>query len=428
MRRVLFTFSENAIKEALQTVHEANRELLHITQQSQYLEPMRQKRRSKSRMADLRLVRKHAISLYQAFITGKVWKCGCTNNHMASLRLESRPVALEEVNIDAASDIRFRILLSKQERDRPWAISECQEVEVIPSLIKKPLNDINVGLQTISMSKRVRFSPESASIPTEDLSQRLPIRNHCGSIVDLCSTLCASNEHKKAIGFIMDLEDDDHKHHLHRIDTTDSSEAQSKSLCDLLSSPCRESPKDRLLRGDRLRIAVTLASSVLQLYGTSWLKSQWSSNDILFHESNTKAKDQNHSSIYLSWKLCKEDRSPPCSFPCRNHTDRIEILLALGLTLVELCFGKTLAEMYDSADGGPNEEIMRINTACRMLGSVDGEMGIPYGDAVRRCLYQPFDVRDMDLDNEELQQKVFDGIVNPLIENLNYFRGKTKIH
>ena len=48
-------------------------------------------------------------------------------------------------------------------------------------------------------------------------------------------------------------------------------------------------------------------------------------------------------------------------------------------------------------------------------------MGIEYGDVVRRCLYQPFDVRELSLDIEEVQQKVLDDIVNPLVVSLNAF-------
>lgn len=107
---------------------------------------------------------------------------------------------------------------------------------------------------------------------------------------------------------------------------------------------------------------------------------------------------------------------------------RSQVLFALGLTLIELCFGRTLAKMRKPEDIVETDETRtKIRAAHRLLNSVYSEMGTSYGDVVRRCLYQPFDMRDMSLDNEDLQQKVFDDIVTPLIEDLNNFSGQSRI-
>ena len=106
---------------------------------------------------------------------------------------------------------------------------------------------------------------------------------------------------------------------------------------------------------------------------------------------------------------------------------RSQVLFALGLTLIELCFGKTLAEMHAPEDGDPNDADTQTRTAYRRYHDVYSEMGTSYGDAVRRCLHQPFDVRDMSLDNEELQEKVFDDIVTPLNDDLINFNGRSRI-
>lgn len=429
MKRIKVTLSKNVHKEALEMIDKANKDLRDITHQNIYLEPIRQKRRSKRPLAELKLVKKHATSLYQVLITGKAWKCSCKMLHMASLRLESRPEALEAVNPDIAPKLKFRILLStSQGRDSPWVTSQWQEVEVIPSLDKKVPSAISVGPRT--STKAVRFGPDPVAITTANIPQKPATDHDCGSIVDMCSTLCASQKSKQAIGFLVDEEDDKHKHYLYRANTTIGPETRSKSLVDLLNSSGHGSSSTPLLRSDRLRIAVTLASSVLQLDGTSWLKSQWSSKDIFFHEKNIQASKPNYSYPYLSWKLCKTDGHLPGSFNSvlrGNWVVRSEVLFALGLTLIELCFGKTLAEMHAPEDGNPNEVTTEMNTAHRLCNSVYNEMGTSYGDAVRRCLYQPFDVRDMSLDNEELQQKVFDDIVTPLNDDLTNFNGRSRI-
>ena len=45
-----------------------------------------------------------------------------------------------------------------------------------------------------------------------------------------------------------------------------------------------------------------------------------------------------------------------------------------------------------------------------------------YGDVVRRCLTQLFDVRVLNMDLEEVQKKVYIDIVAPLVENQKYLK------
>ena len=421
--------SKNLYKDILDTIDKANKDLLDITHQNVYLEPIRQKRRSKRLLVELKLIRRHATSLYQVLVLGKAWKCSCRLLHMASLRLELRPNGLETTSADISSTVRFRILLStRQEEDSPWVTSQWHEVEIIPSLDKEVPNVIN--FRPPDFSPRVRFNPNITSITTAHLSQEAAIDHDCELIADMCSTLCARNEPKKIIGFLVDEEDNKHKHYLYRAHTTIGPETRSKSLCDLLARSERGPQGALLSRNDRLRIAVTLASSVLQLDGTSWLQPKWSSKDIFFHEKNNQADNPSYLYPYMSWKRCMSADNVSVSLDslfCRNYAIRSEVLFALGLTPIELCFGNTIAEMYDPEDGDPNEVDIEMRIAHRLCNSVYSEMGTSYGDVVRRCLYQPFDVRDMSLDNEELQQRVFDDIITPLNDDLLNFNGKARI-
>ncbi len=423
------TLSKNLYKGILESIDRANKELRDITHQNIYLEPIRRKRRSKRPLAELKLIRKHATSLYQVLVTGKSWNCSCKMLHMASLRLESRSDALKASNMDTVPKVRFRILLSiRKEEDSPRVTSQWQEVEIIPSLDGKLSGTINVRPE--SPIRGVRFGPDTTCTGTAGHSQEPAFDHDCGSIADICSTLCGNHEPEKPIGFLVDEEDDMHKHFFYRTNTTLGPETRSNSLGDLLSHSGHGPQSGPLSRSDRLRIAVTLASSVLQLDGTSWLKSQWSSKDIYFHEKNNQANSPDYSYPYMSWKRCMTDDSIPISLPSLlrvSYMIRSEVLFALGLTLIELCFGKTLAEMYVLEDGHLIDESTETKTAYRLCNSVYDEMGTSYGDAVRRCLYQPFDVRDMSLDNEELQQKVFDEIFTPLNDDWLNFNGKSRI-
>lgn len=177
-----------------------------------------------------------------------------------------------------------------------------------------------------------------------------------------------------------------------------------------------------------MQIAVTLASSVLQLSGTSWLKASWNSCDIFFHNKDGQPSLSEQLYPYLSWQACCCDALPPVEqLRLDNHMIRSEALLALGMTLVELCFGRTLAEMRKPEDVITNETATRLRTATRLYNRVYSEMGTAYGDVVRRCLFQTFDVRELSLDIEEVQQKVLDDVVTPLVEDLNSFNRDIRV-
>lgn len=98
---------------------------------------------------------------------------------------------------------------------------------------------------------------------------------------------------------------------------------------------------------------------------------------------------------------------------------RSDALLALGLTLDELCFGRTLPEMRKPEDIDSDETATRFKTATRLQSRVYDEVGLRYGDVLRRCLFPLFDVRELGLDLEDVQQKVLDNVVAPLVEDLN---------
>ena len=430
--RIKATLSKNVYKELLNDIDKTNKDIREITHQNVYLEPLRKKRQSRRPIADLKLIRKHAASLYQVFVTGKAWKCGCKSHHLASLRLDPRSQTLEGTVKASASAYRFRILLSTSENGQspPKIQSQWHEIEVAPSFGDNQVMNKTIDIVSNVPQKSVRFASVShvgaATVQPKPLTHQ-----ECDLIADICSALYVPQDiNKKAIGFLVDEEDQEHKHYVYRADTGIGPESQSNSLGELLGAAQPEFSTGSLSRGDRLQIAVTLASSILQLEGTSWLESEWTSNDIYFHKKDRRASDESYLHPYLPWKPCKSHGAAPCAqatTKLEHLMDRCQVLFALGLTLVELCFGRTLLAMQRPEDHDASPEKTKYMTARRLLNPVYSEMGTSYGDVVRRCLFQPFDVRDMSLGNEMLQQKVFDDVVIPLTEDLNNFNGRLKI-
>ncbi|KAL8665548.1 MAG: hypothetical protein Q9168_007679 [Polycauliona sp. 1 TL-2023] len=421
MQRVKLTFSKSVYKDLLDDIRRANQDLREFTHQNIALEPKKHQRRAKSALADLRLVRRHAASLHQVLINDKTWKCKCGMHHLASLRLEARPTA------DATKAPAFRILLSVAKSDETAGITQWQDIEILPSLNNQTL--IQQSPSSLP-SGRVRFAPVNKKVDTKAQQSQTHLKRNPKYIEDFCSALCAPDRQEREIGLLIDEVNERQEHKILRANTIRGLPTSSRSLEDLLQTT-KHMGADSLSRKDRLRIAVILASSVLQLDGTSWLKSGWSSNDIYFHYKDGHISQQPQPQPYLSWqRCCNTDVS--CSMEtlrvASNHMIRNEVLLALGLTLVELCFGRTLTDMRKPEDIATSDEVAtRVATATRLHSRVYDEMGGPYGDVVRRCLFQLFDVRELRLDIEEVQQKVFDTVITPLVDDLDNFNGVVSI-
>ena len=134
MRRLKLTFSRSVYKELLDDIRRANQDLREFTHQNIALEPVKQKRRSRRPIADLRLVRRHAASLYQVLMTDQAWNCTCNMYHLASLRLEARPSMLEK-EMNLAQRHAFRILLSvaKDATDTTSTV-HWKAIEILPSV------------------------------------------------------------------------------------------------------------------------------------------------------------------------------------------------------------------------------------------------------------------------------------------------------
>ncbi|MCJ1415193.1 hypothetical protein MMC32_001524 [Xylographa parallela] len=175
-----------------------------------------------------------------------------------------------------------------------------------------------------------------------------------------------------------------------------------------------------LCRGDRLNLALTIASSVLQLYKTPWLRDYWDKNDIIISGDHiTNVREQ----VYVSVSFpagTNEGSRLMNKFPGRNVT-----LFALSIVLIEICLGQSLESLRSPEDPldseGRADGLTNWSTAKRMENAVYREAGSRYGDTVRRCLYCEFDRRDTNLENDTFRQAVYDGVVTPLEDDVKEF-------
>ena len=279
------------------------------------------------------------------------------------------------------------------------------------------------GKKGVSFVAQSLASPLLTPAPAPEYPPLGPIDNICAKIYRLDAA-------EERIGYLHEEVYPEYRHHVYLTDAKVGSNFRTTSL-DRLLDPAEQGPLQSLLsRRQRLNIAAILASSVLQLDQTSWLKSQWNSSDIYFYYRDDDAVLTSRPTFPPPHVACRLSDSniepnhalkPPLP---RAQQARSETLLTLGLALVELCFARTLEKMQIPEDVDQNKNLTRLNTAKRKLDEVDTEIGGHYGDVVRRCLYCSFDVRNASLDDEKFEQDVFENVVTPLIEDIEVFDGK----
>ena len=112
MKRLSLVFSRGTIAETLDEFDRKDRELQEFTHENKELETVRRKRRSPCPHEKFRLIRNHATSLYNIFVTGSSWSYDCKTRHTASLHLESRSERAGIQNGDDGSVAKFQVLLS----------------------------------------------------------------------------------------------------------------------------------------------------------------------------------------------------------------------------------------------------------------------------------------------------------------------------
>jgi hypothetical protein len=177
-------------------------------------------------------------------------------------------------------------------------------------------------------------------------------------------------------------------------------------------------------RKDRLKLAVTLASSVLQLHETPWLDQNWGKDSIFFvNKPGVTVYDQPFVSSNFSHTGPVVAPDIPRAMNCiiRNQS-----LYALGVTLIELWYGKPVSDLYKDEDGPRNtgrpqiDLMAEFNTAYRLVEDLYNEAGGKYGDVVRRCIRCDFDCRANNLEDNHFQKEVYQGVVAQLKENYEY--------
>lgn len=202
------------------------------------------------------------------------------------------------------------------------------------------------------------------------------------------------------------------------------------TLNELLDKPPLVNGKPaKLSKKERYSLAVTLASSTLQLNNTPWFSDQFGAKDIQFHRTSVGPRLIDIEHPYVTSKLVELSKDALASQKPRAFHNKNTVLLALAVALLELYFGVS-AEKHQEFEHGHTNQPFPPNPwmLCAMAyewTEVEREnLSAAFLSAVTHCL-RCFNDPGASLQDSDFLQAAVEGIVLPLQEELSQFLGKT---
>jgi hypothetical protein len=253
----------------------------------------------------------------------------------------------------------------------------------------------------------------------QPIKANIPQQGHiCSATDDFCSSLCITEaelikeptKSKWTTTGMISSHLDDPFHYIMHASTKIPSPTPPKPLKEVIS---------QISRHDCLHIAAGLACGVIQYCG-NWLKSRWDSSDVHL-TAHKDGCDILLDSVYLSWPLSIPNTDTDSKTVPTIRQGNNNLLLPLGLALVELSLGKSLGSLLRPEDEDWDTERTRRNTASRLVPKVYLESGVPYGEAVESCLSWS-SAHSLCVDRG-VEGRVFERIISPLLRDLVNFEG-----
>ena len=406
-----------------------NTSLAKLTEQCAALDLARA---SRSRLPNFDRVQAYASSIFSTLEKGL--RGNCKASHRASLYMINMGNETGSTRIPSSindDNATFRVVLrhnfTLQQQSTPqWMIEEA-EVKMMDSIattIQQPPSLATLPGQRDKGKKITRFQEPKEPSPAVQNSS-IQQQQNVEEIIDLCASIQRFRAVQCGIclGYMLDAQNA-RRHGLYwpsnrLVDTTSF---DSLSLGEILAEQGKRQDL-RLSIADSRRLAPMLALGILQLHDTPWLGEQLTRNNItLFTRSGKVLAHHPFVSADLQDKVPTQitgQLKPGSCAVVRN-----EILFALGVVLIELCFRQPFEDFRAPEDLNPDgtrHAASDFLTATRLLDEVYETAGIRYGDAVRRCILCEFDQRKTSLKDDTFRRAVYVNVVTVLEEEVRQF-------
>jgi len=451
LKKGKLALNRSAYQDLLLRMRECNRAISTLTEQNRQLTPTR---RSRSRYDHFRAIRDSAKEVYKALCAS--FSCSCVS-HSINWQLDVP---------HSPRHAQFRVITATEWLDntpeKVKASKAYHEIELRPAeegRLEKEQEPSSMPVAEKKAKKALRFIDDLGD-PKSGIIQFDFVRGHFSSTTTLMqnstSTLVSAKDLSISIrGPRLDVRIDDFCQRL----SASSFECQTKCLGYLgaadqlryevfplsswriheekpvsltlasLLAQARTASVTTLSLHDRLQLAKSVATGVLQLYNSPLLQSAWTKEDIAF----VPWTDRPYRKAYISKRTSTaEDTTRQTKVPpyIHNHT-----IFSLGILLIEICLGRALGDLRTLEDCNSEAEMDKPSaatdyaTAIRLLDSerVLVESGESYADAVRRCISCNFGPTKTDLENDDFRQAVYSGVVAPLEEQVKVVLGTSAL-
>lgn len=385
--------------------------LSKLTSGAIQLEPIKAAKMNRVQSAHWQSIRDQAQRLFDS-LNSRLSPCGCTHPHQANLRLDIRKDRRAE---DAE---RFAFLLTFEKHSQsalspPW---DWRDIEIESSQMPGRAATLATLQVQTPAKKTARFAP---SIRVSTFPQPpLPRDSSLGlaeRIDSLCRTLLATHQKDCCLGV---LEEEAWQHHVYSV-AGPASTAQistTASLNDIINAARRIAPRQKCI------LALTLASSVLQLHDTPWLPRAWETKDIYF----LKNRDGNviPSQFYVSRTFTSA--SQVAAAVRRRRLVKNETVFALGVALLELAHGASILSFKQPEDlneDGREDSMTEVSIATRLARELNNYESENYARAVLRCITCTFDTFAFGFDDHEFREAFYQAVVIPLQDDYEHATG-----
>lgn len=364
--------------------------------------------------------------------------CKC-DGHAVKLRLENRSLEIEKEEDLENTPFRVIFTYTSTTANSQWTWKEADIKCILDKVERVPLTPTTSNISMdMKYARRVRFDEMRFQQSQSETTLTMVEQQTCVSskppveqIPDLCRMFAKMQVEQslnaKCAGYVVD--NSQRKHGIYLLEPPAGNDQASNqkwtayTLRQVLSR--HVSVRKRLTQLDKFRVAVDLASSVLQLYKTPWLEESWNEDDVYFVLRPGAHPSTIYQHPFIYRKFSSITTKPCHSASPARRVIRNQTLFTLGILLIELLYGKPIEELQMPHDlecqGTPG---VAWCTAERLIEEeIAFEAGPLYSDAVRRCIRCDFNRNESSLDNRDFQRAVFDGVVAPLEKTLQRFNG-----
>ncbi|KAK4162417.1 hypothetical protein QBC43DRAFT_321896 [Cladorrhinum sp. PSN259] len=447
----LFTLKRSDYQDLLERIKTGVSDLENLTDRNIELEPVR---RVRSQGKLLRILREVSRSLYRALRASL--DCGCS--HKIGIKLERRSLDIMPGDDDEKiiRELAFQLALSSQanvpkQQEHPAVAQAWHELVIKsagcprmqrtftptqcslePAKKTKPKKSVNFSFSNSTTTSTITTKTTTSTATTTvfqtkpdsqaSLAQLTTAMTSFGLAglevtLRLCDKLQRAKDQTKethSYGVIVDQDaGSTRRYSVHPLAIKGSTSWSIVSLQDILDH------NDGIIQvplsyRERLHLAVVISSGVLQLHDTPWLPESLNSGNIFFMSINGFPIYSHPLFLTEHGKNSNSNQSAEPvmdNLPFAFHRDAR--LLSLGCLLIELILGQTLVSLRGNQTNTSfpsGSQLADYVTAQSLLAKVKAE-SLNYWTAVRRCIEGEFHQRGCGLDNEQLCQDVYSGVV-----------------